>query len=206
MAFRSVDMNLFNMTNHPLKLAATNLSHGIFVAPFAPQIVTPDGWAEWRSESGGDIPIIGSIATGVQGTLDYTIEDAEANIHFEWVNPASGKLIINFPPPTLNPTGGGVSDFVFFATVIVLDGSVEGFPVKAQTTTNDLDDDHDTVLPFPTENNLPNAWFSIGVRNKRDPVSLRRWFKSQRWDPTKGLAAFLGHRPLSLRQMLELPL
>jgi hypothetical protein len=197
MAFRSVNMNLFNMTSHPLKIADSKLEHGTFTAPFAPETVLPDQRAEWRAESRG-----GSVLTGVQGSLDYTIDGPGVNIHFNWDNPASGDLFIEFIPPTTNATGGGPSDFVYFATVFGLDNSADA-GVVAVTQTNESSDDNDIIFPFPLQTTqLPNARFSIGVRNKKDPWSLRRWLKATGLD-RQSIGAILV-RPLSFRKIAEI--
>ncbi len=75
MAFRSIRMRLFNMTNNSLTKTADHLEHGIFTDPFSPPpTIIPDQLAEWRAESGGDIPLIGSIGTGTEGSVDYRVD------------------------------------------------------------------------------------------------------------------------------------
>jgi hypothetical protein len=127
--------------------------------------------------------------------LDYTIDGVGVNVHFEWDNPAVGGLFIKFDPPTAN---GGPSDFVFFATGIDI-GTGE-----ARAVTQTLQGDPDNfVFPVPFGPTIPNARFHVGIRNKRDPVSARRWRKAIRLDPTKGIRV-IQLRPLSMRKLVEL--
>src|SRR5258708_6694157 len=119
MAFRSVRMRLFNMTNNSLTKTADHLDHGIYTDPFSPpSTIMPDQLAEWRGESGGDIPIIGSIGTGTQGTVDYRVDGPGDIVHFHWDNPAVGNTFFRFTPTNAN---GGPSDFVFFTLRFAFD-------------------------------------------------------------------------------------
>jgi hypothetical protein len=59
------------------------LDHGEWQDPwFPPQQISANTNAEWRSESGGDIPLVGSIATGTEGHVKYNIEDGHGSSFF----------------------------------------------------------------------------------------------------------------------------
>src|ERR1700680_4115839 len=76
MPARSTRVTLHNRTSFALTLTDSNLDHGDW---------TPGGWTPaptiapgstvgWQSESGGDIPIVGSVGTGTEGHVHYRIE------------------------------------------------------------------------------------------------------------------------------------
>jgi Aegerolysin len=204
MAFRSVRMELFNMTSDTLTKTSEKLDHGEFTNPFQPpQTISPGQLAEWRAESGGVIPIIGSIGTGTEGSVDYEVSGKGDRIRFEWDNPAVGNTFFRFSPPTR--ADGGPSDFVFFATHIALDESVEpdpvfGAPVVA-VTQGDIDDDG-VILPLPGQAGIkPHAWFDVGIRNRREPISVRTWLRAV-GIPRLG-DILIPH--FSVRKLIELP-
>jgi hypothetical protein len=203
MAFRSINMNLFNMTNRSLMIRGSNTDHGSFVAPFAPPTVLPGQGAEWRIESSGS-------GTGAAGYLEYTIDAEGVVINFYMDSPSWGILSIQFH---LNVGGGRTSDFVFFPIRFALDGSVAPDPVSGPglvsvLLTNESSDDGDVIVPFPGMSALPNSSFSIGVRNKRDPVSVKTWLKAIGADPQLGLrAAFDAVRSVpSIKRLVEFPI
>jgi hypothetical protein len=206
MAFRSVRMELFNMTSDTLAKTSHHLDHGEFTNPFQPpQTIAPDQLADWRAESAGDIPIIGSIGTGTEGSVDYEVIGRGDRIHFKWSNPAVGKTVFRFPPPTR--ADGGPSDFMFFATGFAFDGSVEPDPVKGPrviaVTQGDVDNKDVIILPIPVgEPIFPHAHFGVGLRNRREPISVRRWL-------TAVNIPHLGDillKNFSVRSLIELPL
>lgn len=208
MAFRSVRMRLFNMTNSSLIKIADHLEHGEFTNPFQPPTtILPDQMAEWRAESAGDIPIIGSILTGTEGIVDYQVDGSADKVRFEWANPAVGNTFFGFPPPT--QSNGTPSDFVFFTIHFATDGSVEPDPVLEPrvfaVTQGDIDG-AGIILPLPGQERIsPHAWFDIGIRNKRDAVSVKRWLKALGIDPTQGIRTILL-RKFSVKELIELPL
>jgi len=200
---------MFNMTNSSLTKVGDHLDHGDFTAPFfPPQTIIPDQLAEWRGESAGDVPIIGSILTGTEGTVDYQVDGRSDRVHFGWVNPAVGNTFFDFPGPR---DANGPSDFVFFPIHFGTDGSVEPPPGQdnpvVSVTQGGLGDENgiSTVLPLPFQDRLfEHAWFEVGLRNKQDPVSVKRWLKALGIDPSQGLRA-IGLKRFSVRQLLELP-
>jgi hypothetical protein len=209
MAFRSVRMELFNMTSETLTKTSEDLVHGEFTNPFQPpQTISPDQLADWRAESAGDIPIIGSIGTGTEGSVDYEVTGRGDRIQFKWSNPAVGKTVFTFPPPTR--ADGSPSDFVFFATRFGTGESIEpdpviGAPIVA-VTQGDADNDTVIILPIPDSPSgvsiFPHAFFGVGLRNRRDPISVRRWLGAVNI-PRLGDILF---KQFSVRGLVELPL
>jgi hypothetical protein len=197
-------MELFNMTSDTLTKTSDHLVHGEFTNPFQPpQTISPDQLADWRAESAGDIPIIGSIGTGTEGSVDYEVIGQGDRIHFEWSNPAVGKTVFSFPPPTR--ADGSPSDFVFFATSFALDESVEPDPVKGPrvvaVTQRDLDDDG-IILPIPVGQPInPHALFGVGLRNRRKPISVRTWLRAVGIPRLQDILS--PH--FSVRELIELP-
>jgi hypothetical protein len=176
------------------------LSSGEFVAPNIPSVVPPGQWAKWRGESS-------FFLAGVVGDVDYAIDAAGVNVHFFMSSPAVGDLFIKFD---LRVVGGGPSDFVFFPIRFALDESVEADPVSgprlvAVLLENESSDDDDIIVPIPGQSDLPNSRFSIGVRNKKDPVSVRTWLKALGADPQLGLRGAFDKLP-SARRLVELPI
>src|SRR5436190_7068902 len=97
MAFREVRMRLFNMSGGSLVKINDHLDHGVFTDTFAPPpAITSDQLAEWRAESGGDIPVIGSVGTGTEGNVDYRVEGPGDVVRFHWDNPAVGNTFFGF--------------------------------------------------------------------------------------------------------------
>jgi hypothetical protein len=207
MAFRSVRMALFNMTSDTLTKTRDHLDHGEFTNPFQPpQTISPDQLADWRAESAGDIPIIGSIGTGTEGSVDYEVIGQGDLIHFGWSNPALGKTVFTFPPP--HRADGSPSDFVFFATSFALDESVEPDPVKGPrviaVTQGDVDD-NGIILPIPVSSGgsiFPHAHFGVGLRNRREPISVRRWLGAVNIPRLGDILV----KHFSVRSLIELPL
>jgi hypothetical protein len=210
MSFRNVKMRVFNMTSHSLTKIAEHLEHGEFTDPFSPpDTIMPDQFGEWRAESAGDIPIIGSILTGTEGSVDYQVDGREDRIHFEWTNPAVGNTFFGFPPPT--QANGGPSEFIFFPLHFGLVANVEPAPGSdpqvIAVTQGDIDATGDhigLILPFPGQEDIkPHAFFDVGLRDKQEPVSIRRWFKAVGLDPKVGLKDFLL-KHISFKQLIEL--
>ncbi|WP_448283008.1 hypothetical protein [Phormidesmis priestleyi] len=189
------------MTNSSLTKIADHLEHGEFTNPFQPPtIILPDQKAEWRAESAG-------IFTGTEGSVDYQVDGSGDKVHFEWDNPAVGNTFFGFPPPT--QTNGTPSDFVFFTIHLATDGSVEPDPVlgpRVLAVTQGDTDGAGIILPLPGQKGIkPHAWFDIGIRNKRDPVSVSRWLKALGIDPTQGIRTILLKK-FSVKELIELPL
>jgi hypothetical protein len=207
MPFRTVRMTLFNMTNDSLDKTSDHLDHGAFTDPFQPpQEILPDQFGQWRAESDGVIPILGSLLTGTDGSVDYVVRNKGDQIHFDWDNPAVGKTTFKFPAPI--GAANASSDYVFFPIHIALDLSKEPDPVLGAPVVavfeGDVDDDG-LILPLPGQETIrPHAFFAVGLRNRRDPVSLRRWFKALNLDPRQGLRQLLI-KHISVRALLELP-
>lgn len=209
MAFRSVRMELFNMTSHTLTKTREHLDHGEFTNPFQPpQTISPGQKVEWRAESGGDIPIIGSIGTGTEGSVDYEVIGQGDRVHFGWSNPTIGKTVFTFPPPA-RADGSRPSDFVFFATAFAIDGSVEPDPVKGPrvfaVTQGNADNKDVIILPIPDSPSgvsiLPHAFFGIGLRNRREPISVRTWLRAVSIPRLRDI--LIPH--FSVRSLVELP-
>lgn len=208
MAFRDVRMILFNMTNNSLTRVYEHLNHGIYTDPFSPpSTIVPDKRAEWRGESGGDIPIIGSVLTGTEGSVDYGVDGPGDIVHFYWDNPAVGKTEFRFSTSNVN---GGPSDFVFFALSFAYDGSVEPTPGQDPplfAVTQGDAQGQSLIFPIPVgQPILPHAIFLIGLRNKREPISVRRWLKAIDVDPPNGsLRAVFPGRRFNVKELIELP-
>jgi hypothetical protein len=195
-------MRLFNMTSDPLVKISEHLDGGEFTNPFQPpQTILPGQFGEWRAESAG-------IGTGTEGSVDYEVEGKGDRIHFGWDNPAVGKTTFPSTPPTR--ADGSPSDYVFFAIHLGLDMSVEPDPVTGPqvvvVTQGDQDNDG-VLLPIPFAGQgpaSPHAFFGIGIRNRREPISLRSWFKALHLDLSQGLGQILIPH-LSVRRLVELP-
>lgn len=206
MAFRSVRMRLFNMTSNTLRKTEDHLDHGEYVDSFGlPETIVPDQLAEWQAES-KDL----SVLTGTEGNVDYQVDDRGDKIHLEWTNPAVGNTFFGYGRP-FQADGSPSADFVFFTLHFFVPGVVDPDPGQDPPvfagTQGDIGPDAGTgvILPFPSQEGLkPHAWFDIGIRNKREPVSLRRWLKAVGIDPSLGLRAF-KLKKISLRQLVELP-
>ena len=100
MAFRSVRMRVFNMTTSRLILTGppNPLQHGrITKDPL--EVINPDQFGEWEAESDGDIPIIGSVGTGTEGSLTYSVDGHGDTIHLFWDNPAVGNTFFGYETP-----------------------------------------------------------------------------------------------------------
>ncbi|MDQ6868707.1 MAG: hypothetical protein M3178_09990 [Pseudomonadota bacterium] len=199
MAFRSVRMRVFNMTSVPLTKTRDHLVVGEFTNPFQPpQTISPGQLAEWRAESAG-------VLQGTEGNVFYEVIGQGDRIQFEWTNPAVGNTFFKFSPPTR--PDGSPSDFVFFATHIALDESAEpdpalGAPVVA-VSQGDIDADG-VILPLPGQAGIkPHAWFGVGLRNRREPISIRSWLRALNIDPSQGLRTFLIPH-FSVRKLIEL--
>lgn len=209
MAFRSVRIRLFNMTSNTLTLTFTHLDHGIFTDQwFPPLTIAPDQLAQWRGESGGgDIPIIGNIGTGTEGNVDYKVDGLGDLIRFHWDNPAVGNTFFGFEA---TDAIGGPSDLTFFTLHFAFDGSAEPPPGQLQplfaVSQGDLDGSG-LIIPFPGQKEIkPHAWFDIGLRNKREPLNVRRWLKALGADPSQGLKVLFPGRSVDLKELAELPI
>lgn len=95
MATRSFNIEFINETDFTLKrIGNGHLCHGEWSTQ-PPETIAPRSLARWRSESGGDIPVIGSIATGTEGWVRYrtTVPNPEYVgdvVHVWWNNPFHG--------------------------------------------------------------------------------------------------------------------
>lgn len=95
MSARSFDIYFINETEFTLvRLDAGHLCHGEWSTE-PPQTIAPHSSAHWRSQSGGDIPLIGSIATGTEGWVRYrsTVPNSEYKgdiVYVYWDNPFHG--------------------------------------------------------------------------------------------------------------------
>ena len=89
MADRTTRVILHNNTAFSLTKIENDLDHGEWQDPwFPPQEIFANTVAEWRSESGGDIPLIGSVLTGTEGHVKYKIEDGHnSSLFIHWDNP-----------------------------------------------------------------------------------------------------------------------
>lgn len=74
MATRSIRINLHNYTGFILVKVKDELPDGEWTKN-PPDIISNSDTIAIGSESGGDIPILGSIATGTEGSMQYTIDD-----------------------------------------------------------------------------------------------------------------------------------
>jgi hypothetical protein len=209
MAFRSVRMRVFNMTSSPLILTTPPgaLQHGR-ITKDPPTVIDPDQFGEWEAESDGDIPIIGSIGTGTEGSLTYSVNGHGDTIHLFWDNPAVGNTFFGYETPH-GPGGGPSADFKFFTLHIARDGSVEPPPGEDGplfAVTQGEVDDGGLIFPFPGQSGIkPHAWFDIGLRNTREPVNLRSWMKALGLDPNRGLSQ-ITLKQFSVMQLVNLPL
>ncbi len=76
MPARSTRVTLHNRTPFTLTLTNSGLDHGDWTPGgwTPPPSIAPGTTVGWQSESGGDIPIVGSIGTGTEGHVKYGIE------------------------------------------------------------------------------------------------------------------------------------
>jgi hypothetical protein len=205
MAFRTVRIRLFNMTNNSLTMEGDHLDHGEFTDHFSPPpTIIPDQLAEWRAESAG-------FMTGTEGEVTYTVDGTGDKVNLGWDNPAVGKT--TFPYGITN-ANDGPSDFVFFTLHYAFDGSVERIPGEHTpllvVTSGDLNEGTEIILPVPVgQQSNPHAWCDLGIRNKREPVSVTRWFKALGLDPSQGLRTIfnIGDAPnrIDVKELIELP-
>ena len=140
----------------------------------------PDQLAEWRVESGGEgIPIIDTFLQGTEGWVEYKIDSTGDKIRLGWDLPAVGRTGF---PHSITGANGGPSDFVWFTLHLAFDGSREPPPGQLNplvaVVQGDLNEGTELILPIPVGNhNDAHAWFDIGIRDIREPVSVRRWLK-----------------------------
>ena len=117
MATRSFRVMLTNKTGFPLTKLEDDLDHGEWTEPwFPPDTIAPDQTLGWQSESGGDVPILGSIATGTEGHIKYRIEGGHGDVFYlHWSAPFIG---ITSADGTLTETFNGreSDDFMFYNT------------------------------------------------------------------------------------------
>jgi hypothetical protein len=69
------DRRLQNRTPYTLTLTDSGLDHGQWTdgGLNPPPNIAPGATVAWQSESGGDIPVIGSVGTGTEGHVTYSI-------------------------------------------------------------------------------------------------------------------------------------
>ncbi len=92
MAAREFHGIIYNGWNMPLYWLDDECDSGEWQDPWYPSRVPgagkiePQQSGEWRSESGGDIPIIGNIATGTSGWARWSVKvsDSSEEDHFEY--------------------------------------------------------------------------------------------------------------------------
>ena len=117
MATRSFRVMLTNKTGFSLVKVGDHLDHGEWTDPwFPPDTIAAGEVRGWQSESGGDIPILGSIATGTEGWVKYRIEGGNGDeIFIHWNNPFIGATTAD---GRVTETFGGTQsqDFGLFAT------------------------------------------------------------------------------------------
>jgi hypothetical protein len=104
MSTRSFHVFLTNATPYNLKRTGGNLDEGVWTndRPY-PDAISAGTVGDWESESGGEIPVIGSVGQGTQGWVEYTIQgDAGDIAHIDWDNPfigdsnAGGRVVAEF--------------------------------------------------------------------------------------------------------------
>ena len=87
---RSVRVTLLNNTPYKLtRVGSGKLCGGEWTSDQwkPPEEIQPNNQGGWQSESGGDIPIIGDIATGTEGWVQYMIGNTDVDF-------LSGKLCL----------------------------------------------------------------------------------------------------------------
>lgn len=143
MATRTFRVYLINQTPIPLKRVQLAVDHGDWTAPwYAPDTVAPGQTVGWQTESSGDIPIVGSIGTGTQGSITLQLEDAghffsgpgqtdvghEDQLYIFWDTPFLGLTTADVHWRVLSdiPAEGGS-----FATKGYRDGPSSAYQVKA---------------------------------------------------------------------------
>ncbi len=91
MATRTTQVFLHNDTPFWLTTPIPALVHGVWGregAQAPPETIAPHTVGEMGSDSGGDIPLFGSIATGTEGEVTYRIEDGKDSfVSIHWDNP-----------------------------------------------------------------------------------------------------------------------
>jgi len=133
MATRSFHVYLTNATPFDVKRTGGNLDEGVWTndVPY-PDTIAAGTIGEWESESGGEIPIVGSVGQGTEGWVEYTIQADNGDIlHIDWDNPfvgattSNGRVVVEFD-------GGPSKEWGIFGTWQWSDGSQ--LPVIGQTT------------------------------------------------------------------------
>lgn len=111
MAARSYNINLVNRTGSSLRRLAHGLCHGEWITE-PPEEILPDQVGQWGSQSGGDIPLIGSIGTGTEGWVRYKAsiprspatlggiaqENVTEVLTIIWNNPFLGDTQVSWAP------------------------------------------------------------------------------------------------------------
>jgi hypothetical protein len=152
MAIRTFRVMLTNKTEFPLKKLEDHLDHGEWTHPwYPPDTIAPGQTLGWQSESGGDIPIVGNIATGTEGWVKYRIEGGHGDeLFLHWQNPFIGRVRFNV---TLKETFNGTpsKDFTVFNT----DDWLAGRPIHLFTSP-------ETVFLNLTSQDNPTAHITVG--------------------------------------------
>lgn len=92
MPARTYNLLIDNQTDFELSRTNHHLCHGEWTSE-PPATIPAHTMGAWRSESGGDIPLIGSIGTGTEGWVKYRVNNANQDLmYLYWDNPfALGK-------------------------------------------------------------------------------------------------------------------
>jgi hypothetical protein len=185
MATRNFHVFLTNATPYNLKRTGGNLDEGVWTndRPY-PDAISAGTVADWESESGGEIPIIGgSVGQGTEGWVEYKIEGATGDIaHIDWDNPFVGVASAN--ARVVADFSGQVSkEWGFVATYTWSDGS----PMQVVGTDN-------SVFNWSS---FSEAQVSITLTSKRD---VKMFLRAARFDFSRGLRA-LRPGPFSLRSL-----
>ncbi len=104
MPARTVRIQFTNNTPFDLHWMDDHLDHGEWTDPWFPskwktipgrESGKPPTTAEWRSESGGGVPVVGSVGTGTAGWAKFAIDDPAIGngvIYIHWSNPFIGNV------------------------------------------------------------------------------------------------------------------
>lgn len=217
MPARTVHIRIFNATNFTLEKIKGDdgtLCHGVFTEPFSfPPTIEPGHDGLWQAESGGSIPILGSVATGTEGWVKYRAKGVEDTVLIYWDNPFQGGTFFGFKasaqddldPKKASSEGGfdaacgddhldtGGSTFTgpkrldFFALHQgVLNGKLVGL------TQGDLNDGGPVISTnFVPGEVAEHAWFEIGVYELAS-ASMRLTAKALNLDAAVGFRRSLA--------------
>ena len=120
MAARSFHIRLVNATGGPLTRNSFGLSHGVWSSnnsAVPPAQILPGHAGNWQSESNG-------VATGTEGTADYSASNGVINIH--WDDPYFGSNSLDVAVPAgIQQSHGDISGNDAAVEIILTGGIID---------------------------------------------------------------------------------